>query len=304
VATDVDKSKPSIPTTQQKPIQPTRKAKSGKTTQLKPSAPIVPHTKERMRSQAAAPSQDAKVQSRAQPSLKRARQESPRSSSSAITKTGADGHDGKRHGITGLSSTGPDKSPAWRGKNRKSQEKVKSSLDKNRPSRDVGPVPVKKVPGKGQLSSEVNTKIRKQDKGYSTRHANSTRIPSRVIKKNDLKKSNTEPRLPPVKLASPMRSPEDEDQVSEQVRLRSMNEKEEEAFQKFKKQKIRVAWQTFQQDQAQIRLLETKNDELEEDIKQMEGKCRYWKDMFERTLADYREVKNELRKLKARRLDV
>merc|ERR1712060_128699 len=280
VATKTGKSKPPTPTIKPKPIQPTRKTKPGKTTQLKPSIPTVPHTKERMQSQTAAKplvsSTAARVQSRPEPSLKRSRQEPQKSSSMASVKTISDGNDGKRHSSTGISSSGAAKSPALREKSRRSQEKVKSALDKYRPTRDVGPVPVKKVSGKPQLSSEVNTKTKRLDRGYSTtKPASSTRTPSRVSKKNDLKKSNTEPRLPPVKPGSSMRSPEDEDRLSEQVRLRSMNEKEEEAFQKFKKQKIRVAWQTFQQDQAQIRLLETKNDELEEDIKQMEGKCRY-----------------------------
>jgi len=76
------------------------------------------------------------------------------------------------------------------------------------------------------------------------------------------------------------------------------NENEWEGFKKFKKMRIRVRWQAYQQYQGQVKLLETKNLELEEDLLQLEGQCRYWKDKFKRTLKEYRESKDHLRKMR------
>jgi len=78
--------------------------------------------------------------------------------------------------------------------------------------------------------------------------------------------------------------------------ISSTNEKEWESFRKFKKMRIRVRWQAYQQYQEQVKLLETKNLELEEDLLQLEDQCRYWKDKFKRTLKEYRESKDHLRK--------
>jgi len=97
----------------------------------------------------------------------------------------------------------------------------------------------------------------------------------------------------------PVRSPSiisSDDSAEEGQGISSTNEKEWENFKKFKKMRIRVRWQAYQQYQEQVKLLETKNLELEEDLLQLEGQCRYWKDKFKRTLKEYRESKDHLRK--------
>jgi hypothetical protein len=99
--------------------------------------------------------------------------------------------------------------------------------------------------------------------------------------------------------SSPVRSPSISsvnDNAEEDHGLSPSNEKEWENFNKFKKMRIRVRWQAYQQYQGQVKLLETKNLELEEDLLQLEGQCRYWKDKFKRTLKEYRDSKDHLRK--------
>jgi hypothetical protein len=71
-----------------------------------------------------------------------------------------------------------------------------------------------------------------------------------------------------------------------------------DSLERFKKQCIRVRWQGHQQNKSQIRFLEMKNDEMEEDMRQLERQCHYWKDLFKRTLKQYKEVKNGLRKVR------
>jgi len=83
--------------------------------------------------------------------------------------------------------------------------------------------------------------------------------------------------------------------AEEDLRLSSMDEIEEENFKKFKNQRTRIRWQTYQQHKGQIKLLETKNLGMEDDLLQLEGQCRYWKDKFKDTLREYSASKDELR---------
>jgi len=83
--------------------------------------------------------------------------------------------------------------------------------------------------------------------------------------------------------------------ADEDLGISPMNEVEREKFEKFKNQRTRIRWQTYQQYQGQIKFLRTKNSGMEEDLKQLEGQCRYWKDKFKDTLEQYSATKDELR---------
>jgi len=272
--------------------------------QLKPSSPRLPPTKKGISHEFSVelppPSPEKKVQS--QPVLRKVRQTPQPTSPLIVENKGEYENEERPQGDKQTYSTGQVKTQTLTKDSGRSQERAKSLLDKNTPTKEVGPINLTKVPSKPRQSTELNTG--KQARYSTAVHPNPAHTLPRVVAPAP-KQLEVETLLPPVEINPYTRpSPVEERNSPDEVKLRSMNEKEEEAFQKFKKQKIRVAWQTYLQDKAQIRLLETKNDELEEDIKQMEGKCRYWKDMFERTLTDYRQVKSELRKLKARRLAI
>jgi len=83
--------------------------------------------------------------------------------------------------------------------------------------------------------------------------------------------------------------------ADEDMGVSPMDEVDKEKFEKFKNQRTRIRWQTYQQYQGHIKLLRTKNLGMEEDLKQLEGQCRYWKDKFKDTLRQYSDTKDELR---------
>jgi len=83
--------------------------------------------------------------------------------------------------------------------------------------------------------------------------------------------------------------------ADEDLGMSPMNEVEKKKFEKFKNQRTRIRWQTYQQFQGHIKLLRTKNLGMEEDLIQLEDQCRYWKDKFKDTLQQYSATKDELR---------
>jgi len=83
--------------------------------------------------------------------------------------------------------------------------------------------------------------------------------------------------------------------ADEDLGMSPMDEVEKKKFEKFKNQRTRIRWQTYQQYQGHIKLLRTKNLGMEEDLQQLEGQCRYWKDKFKDTLQQYSDTKDELR---------
>jgi len=83
--------------------------------------------------------------------------------------------------------------------------------------------------------------------------------------------------------------------ADEDLGMSPMDEIEKAKFEKFKNQRTRIRWQTYQQFQGHIKLLRTKNLGMEEDLQQLEGQCRYWKDKFKDTLRQYSATKDELR---------
>jgi len=284
---------------QPEPVQ-TPKPKFVKKPDLKPTSPVAPPAKKSMPFELSSELPYPSPEKKAHPLIQKVRQTPPTTSPLIFNNRGKYEHEVGSQGNAGMYTAPLAKSKTSTAETIRSREKVKSLLNKNIPTKEFGPINLTKVPSKPHPITEMNSD--KRLGSSTTVHPKLTNAVARAVTP-DHKKPKAKTLLPPVvKSPSTKRSPVEECMSPDQLKLRAMNEKEEEAFQKFKKQKIRVAWQTYLQDKAQIRLLETKNDELEEDIKQMEGKCRYWKDMFERTLTDYRQVKSELRKLKAQRL--